>query len=206
MDAQLIQQIRAHLTAIDNRTAEFARATGLACPPGCGRCCLNPHIESTPLELLPLAAAIHDRGEASLWLDRLAAAERDPASTPCACYQPDPLIPGNGRCGVYELRPGICRLFGFAAVQNKYGEPELAACKHHKTAVPESLERAQQAVRQGTPIPLFADALAQLAGLGAEADRERLPINQALRVAIARVGLWRQFGCMADPADPGHGG
>lgn len=184
------QSVTAAYAGLDAEIAAFQAETGLECPSGCGQCCENPTVDATPLELLPLVLELFRRGETTLWLER-ARALGSPGV--CAFYQPDPVVPGNGRCRAYAWRPSLCRLFGFAAVRTKTGRPELAACARHKTACPSAVDRARAAIAAGVPVPTFADFATQVAALDPSWGGDRLPINEALQVAIERVGLWLQM-------------
>lgn len=171
---------------LDAQIAKFQAATGLHCPPGCGQCCENPEVEATPLEMVPMALELIRRGEAALWVERAAMAE---APGKCVFYQADEQIPGNGRCQMYLWRPALCRLFAFAAVTDKSGQPKLAACVKHKQMFPSDVAMADVAIANGFPVPLFADWQTQIANVDPHWGYQRLPINQALKVAIERVGL-----------------
>lgn len=189
MNAEVIQQVKAIFAQIDRQTAVVQAATGLHCPAGCGRCCENPEVETTVLEMIPLALELWQRGEALAWLDQAQAVEN---RGPCVFYQPDPFVPGNGRCSMYEFRPSICRLFAFATVTNKQGKPELAACIRHKEVMPEIVAQTKAAIADGLPAPNFGEISMQLAMLD-PSGIERFPINQALTMALQRVGLIAQL-------------
>lgn len=191
MSDNLTQQTMTILEEIDRATTAFQTATGLQCPPGCGACCQNPEVETTPLEMLPIAWELHQRGELSKWIEQMAAVNGEGI---CVFYRSDPEIAGNGRCSIYPWRPSLCRLFGFAAVVNKQGNPELAACKKHKEVMPEVVTKSQAAIADGLPVPQFADFAMRFRTLEPNLGQERLPINQALKVALERVGLIVQFG------------
>ncbi len=187
---QLIEQVANFYEQINTQTTAFQTATGLECPSGCGKCCQNPEVESTPLEMLPLAAELLRRGEANAWLEKVA--EVDEMGV-CVFYHPDPLVSGNGRCQVYAWRPLLCRLFGFAAIRNKQGQPELAACVEHKNFTPEVVQKAQVEITAGLTVPDFSDSFMQLANLDPTQGQTRIPINQALKIAIQRLGLLTQM-------------
>jgi Fe-S-cluster containining protein len=191
MSLDVANQVMESYTQIDQAIDAFQTATGLHCPSGCGWCCENPNVEATPLEMLPLALELFRQGNVDLWLEKVKAINY---SGSCVFYKPDPAIPGNGRCQVYLWRPSICRLFGFATVTTKQGQPELAVCVRHKAAMPDIAAAAQEAIAQGLPAPNFAEVAQQIANLNPYLGTERLPINQALRVAIERVGLYLQMG------------
>jgi uncharacterized protein len=183
VNQEIADQVLAAYRQMEAETVALGAETGLHCPPGCGRCCDNPNIEATPLEMLPMALALIRQGEVDYWLDQA------DSHNNCVFYQPDPAAPGNGRCLKYEWRPSLCRLFGYAAVQDKGGDPVLAACSWHEAIMPERLERVRAAIASGLPIPKFSDWQARIASLDPHWGYQHLPINQALRVALERVGL-----------------
>ncbi|MBD2259012.1 YkgJ family cysteine cluster protein [Pseudanabaena sp. FACHB-2040] len=168
---------------MDTETAALRAETGLHCPPGCGRCCENPQIEATPLEMLPAALELIQRGEAEYWLAQAGLLSN------CAFYEASPTVPGHGRCQMYDWRPSLCRLFGYAAANGKGGEPVLAACSWHEAVMPEILGGVRDAIATGFPIPKFSDWQARIASFDPYWGYQRMPINQALQVALERAGL-----------------
>lgn len=189
MNADVIEQVKQIFQKIDRETANLQAATGLHCPPGCGRCCENPEVETTVVEMMPLALELWQRGEAVTWIERsLAVAERGS----CVFYQADPFVPGNGRCSVYWLRPTICRLFAFATVKNKQGQSVLAACVKHQEIIPETVQNAKAAIAHGLTAPNFSQVSIHVAMLDPSANQQ-LPINQALKLALERIGLIAQL-------------
>lgn len=179
---------------MDAATSAFAAASGLRCPELCGTCCENPDVRTTVTELGPLAEALVAEGQGEAVLARAEAA----GHSRCIFYAP--AGPGKGRCSVYALRPGICRLFGFAAVRNKRGEPELAACKIHQAASPEAVAEARARIAQGTPVPLFGDFQQRAQELGPSGTAELLPFNLAVHKALERALLRAQ---LEHPGDHG---
>ncbi|AFY74220.1 putative Fe-S oxidoreductase [Synechococcus sp. PCC 7502] len=181
---ELIDQINKIYRAIDQQIEVLQQASGLQCPSGCGKCCENPQVETTVLEVLPLALELVQRDEAEYWLEQAAHANH---SGVCIFYQPDHLVAGNGRCGVYAWRPSLCRLFGFASITNKHGQSELAACKIHKQTMPEVLATLPIELA-----PNFSDYSMQLRNLNPD-QSDLLPINTAMAIAINKVGLLRDY-------------
>ncbi|MBX3374303.1 MAG: YkgJ family cysteine cluster protein [Phycisphaeraceae bacterium] len=193
-DRDLEDRIAAALTEIDAETRAFGARTGLACPPGCGACCLSPDVETTPADMIPMAGALLDAGHAAAVLDRLT--DR-PGRAPCVLYQPDPLDPRRGRCAMYARRPSICRLFAFAGRRDAEGTPQFTPCRVHMETLPDRARTARDDVRAGTiPLPIFADHAARVAMLAPGAMARTMPINDALRGALEKVGLARQCAAM----------
>jgi len=181
--------------AVDAAAAALAVATGLACPSGCGACCETspPHV--TVGDVAPIAVDLVARGAAEPVLARIDAL---PERGACALYEPG--RPAGG-CTAYELRPVVCRLFGFAAVRDKHGAPHLAACRVHARETPEVVARAQAHVAAGGEVPMFADW--QGAAHDGDGGAALHPINVALARALDRELLRARLTCGADPPPAG---
>ncbi len=193
MHDPLAAQTLAVFAEIDRQTAAFQQATGLHCPPGCGKCCEAPTVEVTVLDCLPYAIELHRQNQGDRALQQLATA-RATATTTCIFYAADATIPGNGRCTIYAWRPALCRLFGFATVRNKQGQPALAACAEHKVTQSDRIAQMQPALaNQELAAPSFTQSATQIAELDPALGSQHLPINEAWQQAIERVGLWLQF-------------
>jgi len=174
---------------MDRQTAEFRTATGLHCPPGCGQCCESSTSEATAIEMLPAAEELFSRGEAQQWLKDIASVRE---TERCVLFQPDRLTPGNGDCQLYPFRPSVCRLFGFAAMRNKDGKPVLLTCCRQKEQIPVLVKGAQEAISRGMAVPSFDYFFLQMVALEPSLGRQRVPINQALHLALERYGLMVQ--------------
>jgi uncharacterized protein len=192
---RLINQITEIYNAIDLQIETFQQASGLQCPSGCGKCCENPQVETTPLEALPLAYQLINSHKAEYWLERITQLDdshlNSGSAGVCVFYEPDPLVAGNGRCSVYAWRPSLCRLFGFASVKNKHDQLELAACTIHKQSLPTALAKLPKN-NQVDLAPNFSDFSMQLRNLQPD-QSYLLPINQAVAIAINKVGLFLQY-------------
>jgi uncharacterized protein len=188
-----IDLVHARLVLADTQTEALSARTGLACPPGCGACCLSPEIETSVADLLPLAAELVRAGRAA---GVLAEIERRSAGGErrCVLYEPDASDERRGRCAAYAHRPLVCRLFGFAARRDREGSPALVGCRTMRAAEPEAVARAEAHVREGGAVAFFADhAHALAAELPAEGAVQR-PINEALGDALQRALLAERFG------------
>ncbi|KAM3096343.1 YkgJ family cysteine cluster protein [Phormidesmis sp. 146-35] len=191
---QTSNQVMALFEQIDQQTEEFRQATGLSCSSDCGRCCDRPSVEATVLDVLPLAIALFQQGKAEEILDQL---ETDSPQR-CIFYQPDPTNSQKGRCGVYLWRPSLCRLFGYAAVRDKHGQPQLAACTELKATRSLTLTHIQQQLTQGLSAPSFVEFATRMESIDPAIGSQRFPINQAIRLALQKVGLSAQFSDLED--------
>src|SRR4051812_18901933 len=88
--------------------SSYQSSTGWSCLSGCGKCCLNPEIEASPLEMIPMALKLYDEGKLEAWIEKLKSTDQEF----CLAYEGD--IQGKGKCGQYSTRPSVCRMFGVA--------------------------------------------------------------------------------------------
>jgi len=184
-DARLAAGVLALYRRLDGKLAAFRRRSGLACLPGCGECCRSTEVEATVLELLPLALDLCRRGKAEEALDRLLDI-REPDR--CLLFSELPLGRFGGHCTAYSRRPLLCRLFGFSALEQSEGRPELVACRLVRAADPARTGRA--AAAQGRmAAPLMRDFSMAVYRLDPALGSGALPINAALRQALERVAL-----------------
>jgi Fe-S-cluster containining protein len=175
--------------AIDRTTSTFQERTALRCPDGCGWCCLSPDVETSAVDVGPLAAGIVRQGRATEFLDRIET-HIQAGDRRCVLYEPDPADPARGRCSMYTFRPSICRLFGFAGRRDADGRPQFVACRVHGERMPETVAAAREAVADGTiRLPIFAELAGRIAAIATGPRGRPQPINHALREAIHAAGL-----------------
>ncbi len=178
----LIREMESLYGEIDRQVAAFQLATGLRCRPGCGHCCPGAPVQATVVEMLPAAAALIRARLADPWLDRLGG-----AGETCAGFSTRRVAPGAGHCTLYSHRPAVCRLFGFAARQDRWGRRELSICRIIKADLPEAVAHAVRGLDQQMPVPCLTAYQARIFGL--EPGARLMPINQALGRALQRCGL-----------------
>ena len=171
---------------IDRQTEKFAAKTGLKCANGCGACCTSPEIETTVAEVLPLAAHLWSIGQAESILEII---RSNPSDNICVFYKPGPAIPGQGQCGIYAYRPGLCRLFGFAARKDKHGQPTLVTCKVIKDSQPQACKCAQEELQKEIlQAPLLTTHAFGVSNIDPVHGVKLLPINQAISLGLEKVG------------------
>ncbi len=186
---------------LDKAVAGFAGKSGLACPQGCGHCCLSEKVEATVLECIPLAFELFRTFQAELILKRLEKNENDKR---CILYRSDYADTGLLGCTQYPYRAVVCRLFGFAGNRDRDGIFRLAMCRIMKEAggaglLPVTIDDPD------IPMPLFVDAGLRITTLHPDLGTERLPINTALREALLKVGIMLQLTpCETLPAHNDH--
>ena len=187
-----VKALKSLFGELDRDIERFRHKAGILCPEGCGHCCENARVETTELEMLPLAFELVNSGEAERFYN---AADKLDYEGRCVFYESDPDLPGRGRCGRYELRPLICRLFAFSGNADKYGRTRLIVCGVIKDADPEGARKAIELVENGRIKPPIMAAYVMKSSLAdPELSRAQLPINLALKRAVDRVWLHQKFG------------
>ena len=169
---------------LEKETKEFYEKGGLSCISGCGFCCANPKIPATPLEFLPLAFELYEKGLAEEFANRLALEEK-PGN--CILYRAQSEDEKKGFCGSYKHRGLICRLFGASSRKNsKTGLKELITCKLLKENFPQEFIGTTKGINAGHPIPVSLAWYTQLQDID-EALTNQYPINQAILMALEMV-------------------
>ncbi|OGX38363.1 MAG: hypothetical protein A3C36_06210 [Omnitrophica WOR_2 bacterium RIFCSPHIGHO2_02_FULL_52_10] len=79
----MLRQIKRLFGRVDASVASFRKRTSLSCRNGCGQCCLTPKVETTVLEMLPLAEYLMGNRQANFWYDR---AKEASFAGPCVLY------------------------------------------------------------------------------------------------------------------------
>jgi len=168
LSEQLCERVLAALQEAEAEARRFARSARLACPAGCGWCCVEGRPEDSLLSALPAAREAVRLGA----FDRLAEAAERNALGPCVFYDPR----GPGHCSLYAVRPLVCRLFGFAGQRDKRGRVRFRPCRRM---------RAPAGPCACTP-PVFSDHAMRLEGIYPPLGQVRAPLN----VAFYRAAEW----------------
>lgn len=183
---EVISRVCRLFSEVDGKVEELKNLTGVHCPPMCGICCGSLKVETTLIEMMPLAEDLWKKNEADIWLDRLNSAG-DISS--CVFFRKDEEVPDNGRCLVYELRPLICRLFGFFTIRDKNGKYDYGSCGVMKRKYPDNYRRALKMVTEGAHPSNVTDYSIQIISMGVGLDNKMLPINIAAKMAIEKIGF-----------------
>jgi Fe-S-cluster containining protein len=170
---------------LDMAVAAFVLHSGLACPEGCGHCCLSEKVEATVLECIPLAFELFRTLQAEFILKRL---EKNVDEKQCVLYRRDYTEAGLWGCTQYQYRAVVCRLFGFAGNRDRQGIVRLAMCRVMKEKTGADSSRIDFN-DQDAPLPLFVDAGLRITALHPGLGTVRMPINAALREALLKVGM-----------------
>lgn len=183
----IVRKVRAVERLYDRLGAEiadFQSQTGVHCIAGCGKCCTKPDIDASPLEFLPLAFHWFMNHQAEEMLDKLNSNQ----SPICTIYSPLSIENiTNGSCGIYKYRGLICRLFGYGASRDKFGEYKLVTCRIIKEQQVANYEAAVQMLQRHEYVPVFADYYKKLMQIDFHLGNQILPINEAIKEALETV-------------------
>jgi len=169
---------------LEQESRQFHEQAGMGCLSGCGFCCANPEVPATPVEFLPLAFDLYEKGLADDIANQLANQE-DPGI--CVVYRSNPADVTKGFCGNYSKRGLICRLFGASARKNnKTGLRELITCKILKAEKPDSFQSVTERINSDMEIPLAPAYYTRIKDVD-EALTNQYPVNQAILMAIELV-------------------
>jgi Fe-S-cluster containining protein len=177
---------------LDLQIEAFKKSTGLECLPACGRCCEVSfrQIEASVFEMLPLAIHLWETGRAEQILKRL---EGPKHIDRCVLFDPQDLPSRKGHCSAYPYRGLLCRLFGFSAVEDKYGRIQVSLCAVLKNQRPGLAEGIQRMVDEGLNPPLYRKYADRIILAPSPHVLPLLPINEAIRKALILVGYRREI-------------
>ncbi|MBN1356714.1 YkgJ family cysteine cluster protein [bacterium] len=178
----LCRRIQRIYADIDRETSRVRRITGLICPPGCGSCCRSRKVESTPLELLPMVHHLVNIHAADEIIAQIDGAEIR-GDLQCVLFRPELDDSMAGCCSQYAHRPVLCRMFGFGARLNKFGDIQPHVCRVMHESQPEALERLI-ALGGEKKVPLYRSYFFRVASLKPDIGFKPLPINRALKLAL----------------------
>jgi len=173
-----VQAVEQVFKELDEDIASFQSWSGLHCRWGCGKCCFKADIEATILEFLPFAHYLYQQDLALAWFEKLKESESS------LCLILNASQSGAGLCSEYKYRGLICRLFGYSARTNKYGDKELVTCQIIKSEQTENYTKASQKIAEGGSLPVMNQYYMRLHAIDFDLAREFFPINEAMRRAI----------------------
>lgn len=168
---------------LESETRQFHAESGMGCISGCGFCCANPEVPASPLEFLPLAFDLYDKGIAEDVANQLSL-EDVPGN--CIVYRSNKEDVTKGFCGNYANRGLICRLFGASARKTKYGQKDLITCKILKTQKSETFSKATLRINSDLEIPMAMAYYTRLKDVD-ESLTNQYPVNQAILMALELV-------------------
>jgi Fe-S-cluster containining protein len=185
---QKVRLVEELFDQLEQESAQFEKTSGLHCVAGCGKCCSYPNVEASPIEFLPWAFHLFLNGEAENMLALL----KENQSPTCMIYK-SLSVTGKGQCSNYKYRGLICRLFGFAANTDKYGNLRLATCQIIKEGQAEKYNSTAEAITKGLNVPVFTEYYMKLNQIDFQLGNLIVPVNKAIKMAIEEVLLYYQY-------------
>jgi len=165
--------------------SSYQSSTGWSCLPSCGKCCLNPEVDASILEMIPMAYSIYLEGKVDEWLEKLQTTKQEY----CIVYEQG-LKEGEGKCGRYKDRPSLCRMFGVSGHYNKQHEISLSVCKLIKEKYHLFDKELKESLQE---TPMMADWSMKLASINPQLIQDKMPINKALLGALEKVAFTLQY-------------
>lgn len=182
-------EIMQEFVGISSVYSNFQNTNSLSCNYGCGRCCFKSDIYCSPVELLPLALDLIERGEAVEVLDKCL----NHKANHCVFMKITDLEAGKGQCTVYEFRPLVCRTFGVAGKHDKDGRVSFSVCATLKETKP--LDYAELLFRkfENNDIPFIDKSKKNLICIDPDFLQEEFPINVSLSMLLDKLLLEQSF-------------
>jgi Fe-S-cluster containining protein len=179
----LSSEILAELNVIFEQFSAFQEKSGLPCPIGCGKCCFKADIYCAPIELLPMALDLFERGEAVNYYDKCVAYSGEQ----CIFMEVSDLKMGKGRCTEYQFRPLVCRTFGVAGRHNKKEEINYSICTILKETHEATYKKFISLNLSNDDVMFIDDSKSRLSNIDPAFLEQEYPINISLSIILAKI-------------------
>lgn len=190
MNKQLGQAISAEFQRVSSEFSSFQSNNKLECFEGCGKCCFNSDVNCSPIELLPMAYDILDRGDA----EKIHEMASNYHGTTCFFLDVENFETGRGKCREYKNRPLVCRSFGVAARKDKNGSVEFSVCKPLKEGRSlEYNELIQKDWIHAPDVPYIEKLSSRLCTLDPAFLDKQHPINESLVIILEKIMMHSLF-------------
>jgi uncharacterized protein len=172
---------------LDKKIAGLQAQSGLHCLTNCGACCKKPDIEANIIEFIPLAYQLYLEGKLETMLETI---EQRDEQTLCINFSPFNIDSNSGYCNQYKNRGLICRLFGFSASRDKFGQHLLVTCKLIKESQSAIVEKINNDLKKGKKIPVISQYYEKLRNVDYNLSDQLYPINTAIKKALEYVAMY----------------
>ncbi len=161
---------------LENKIQFFKQKTHLDCVPGCGDCCnrFEPYI--SVLEGIIIADWLYRNQEA---MDAFGQKMKNKSEILCPFYQ----VGSNYHCGIYTIRPFICRLFAFSG-KRQGSETKYCPCLRIQGQYPEETRIAQQYVSQGLILPIYNEEFSKICKIDFLLATDLHPLTRSIEIAL----------------------
>lgn len=161
----------------ESRIQFFKQVTGLNCVAGCGDCCnrFEPYI--TVLEGLVVAEYLKSSPDRyQQFISRPSYEERDSL---CPFY----IVGSDYHCGIYSIRPLICRMYSFCAKKNKE-KIEFQACPPITEHYGKELALTDKLLELGLDLPIYLDEYNKLCQIDFMLATDFHPLERSIDIAL----------------------
>ncbi|MBC7713262.1 MAG: YkgJ family cysteine cluster protein [Rhizobacter sp.] len=179
----LSERILAELNEVFEQFSAFQIKAELPCPTGCGKCCFKSDIYCTPIELLPMALDLLERGEALSTYDKC----KEFNSDHCMFMQISDLKAGKGQCLEYQFRPLVCRTFGVAARHDKNEKINYSVCTTLKETHGDKYEQLVNSNFTDDEVMFIDNSKSKISNLDPAFLEQEFPINIALSMMLEKI-------------------
>lgn len=163
---------------IDRRIEAFVRSTKIACVSGCGDCCTRFEPYISILEALIIAECLNKN---PCRLHAFWDAPRDKEKVLCPFFCPGRPL----HCGIYSIRPLICRLFAFSAREIS-GTIRYEPCQMIARHYPSEVERADRLMQREVSIPIYKEVYQRLKDIAPVLATDLHPLMRSVELALER--------------------
>ncbi|NUM34108.1 MAG: YkgJ family cysteine cluster protein [Candidatus Brocadiae bacterium] len=164
---------------LENTIQIFKEKTHLDCIPGCGDCCnrFEPYI--SVLEGIVIANWLYQNpGELESFFSKI----KNKSEILCPFYKVDSLF----HCGIYPIRPFICRTFAFSG--KKVGnEIKYSPCLRIQHQCPDETRIAQEYISQGLIVPVYNEEYAKICQIDFLLATDMHPLIRSIEIALSEV-------------------
>lgn len=159
------------------RIQAFKQATQLNCVPGCGDCCnrFEPYI--TVLEGLIIADYLTNNPKMLEKFQLRPSYEQ--SEVLCPFYVKDVCY----HCGIYDIRPLICRMFSFCCKKSPQGL-ELQACTQIADYFSKEVVLANQLLQHGLDLPIYVEEYNKLCRVDFMLATDFHPLDRSVEIAL----------------------
>ncbi|WP_372365849.1 YkgJ family cysteine cluster protein [Candidatus Uabimicrobium sp. HlEnr_7] len=172
-----INKLTAIYEKIENQVDNLKKKTCVSCIVNCGECCkrFEPYI--SVLEAVPLAKYLRNHPEKHKLYKRNVEQNKVKWN---AC----PFYDNETHCTVYDIRPLICRLFGFSANRNRQQKIIFATCTKIEQEMPEKVKVARILTAKGLDVPIYQDIAQEIQDIDFVMATDYHPFSKSVKIAM----------------------
>ncbi len=170
--------VQALYDEIEAKIQKFKAATQLDCVVGCGECCnrFEPYI--TVLEGLVVADCLQKNSALSARFFNRPEVELR-GEILCPFYMVDTPY----HCGIYSIRPFICRMYSFSG-KEKDGCVEFQPCQKIQQHFASQTQRSQILIQEGLALPIYAEEYQKLCQIDFILATDFHPLTRSIELAL----------------------